>query len=59
MTTDHDTSQNLTGVWNGRYVYPREMAPVSFVATLLETASRLTGATHEPAGSASSGPASS
>jgi len=45
-------SQNLTGVWSGRYFYPRELAPVSFVATLIETATSLTGATHEPAGPA-------
>lgn len=42
-----EASQNLTGVWNGRYFYPREYEPVSFVATLIETASRLTGTTHE------------
>jgi hypothetical protein len=42
-------SQNLTGVWSGRYFYPRELAPVSFVATLIETAASLTGMTHEPA----------
>lgn len=45
-------SRNLTGVWSGRYFYPRELAPVSFVATLIETATSLTGATHEPAGPA-------
>lgn len=44
-----ETSQNLTGVWNGRYFYPRELAPVSFVATLIETATSLTWMTHEPA----------
>ncbi|ESX11224.1 hypothetical protein NLY43_01865 [Mesorhizobium sp. C416B] len=42
-------SQNLTGVWSGRYFYPRELPPVSFVATLIETATGLTGMTHEPA----------
>ena len=47
-----EASQNLTGVWSGRYFYPRELAPVSFVATLIETATRLTGTTHEPAGPA-------
>ncbi|MBA1140425.1 hypothetical protein [Mesorhizobium neociceri] len=45
-------SRNLTGVWSGRYFYPRELEPVSFVATLIETATSLTGATHEPAGPA-------
>jgi hypothetical protein len=44
-----EASQNLTGVWNGRYFYPRKLAPVSFVATLIETATRLIGTTHEPA----------
>ena len=47
-----EASRNLTGVWSGRYFYPREKAPVSFVATLIETATRLTGTTHEPAGPA-------
>lgn len=47
-----EANQNLTGVWNGRYFYPRELAPISFVATLIETAKRLTGTTHEPAGPA-------
>jgi len=47
-----EASQNLTGVWSGRYFYPRELAPVSFVATLIETATRLAGTTHEPAGPA-------
>lgn len=42
-------SLNLTGVWSGRYFYPRELPPVSFVATLIETAASLTGMTHEPA----------
>ncbi|MDX8451802.1 hypothetical protein RFM98_03435 [Mesorhizobium sp. VK9D] len=54
MTVRDATAQNLTGVWNGRYFYPRELAPVSFVATLFETASGLTGTTHEQAGPASS-----
>ena len=47
-----EASQNLTGVWSGRYFYPRELPPVSFVATLIETATSLTGTTHEPAGPA-------
>ncbi|WP_217574702.1 hypothetical protein [Mesorhizobium sp. GbtcB19] len=54
MTAREETAQNLTGVWNGRYFYPRELAPVSFVATLFETASALTGTTHEPASPATS-----
>ncbi|UCI05559.1 hypothetical protein [Mesorhizobium sp. B1-1-8] len=52
MTVQEETTQNLTGVWNGRYFYPRELPPVSFVATLIETASLLTGTTHESAGPA-------
>jgi hypothetical protein len=47
--SDEDNAASLTGVWNGRFFYPRIAPPVSFVATLIETASRLTGATHEPA----------
>ena len=42
---------NLTGVWQGRYTYPRYRPPVSFSATLIETATRLSGSTHEPGGS--------
>lgn len=49
MAVREDMTQNLTGVWDGRYFYPRQLAPVSFVATLFETASALTGTTHEPA----------
>jgi len=39
---------NLTGVWRGLYSYPRAFEPVSFVATLIETQSRVSGSTHEP-----------
>jgi len=39
---------NLTGVWQGLYSYPRAFEPVSFVATLIETQSRVSGSTHEP-----------
>jgi hypothetical protein len=46
-----DDDKGLTGIWNGRYFYPAMLPPVSFVATLIETKSRLTGSTHE-AGSA-------
>ena len=38
---------NLTGIWQGLYSYPRALEPVSFVATLIETASWLSGSTHE------------
>jgi hypothetical protein len=39
---------NLTGIWHGIYSYPVPRAPVSFVATLIETASAVSGTTHEP-----------
>ncbi len=38
---------DLTGVWNGLYSYP-DGRSVTFVATLIESGSTLTGATHEP-----------
>ena len=41
-------STNLTGVWQGLYSYPRASEPVSFVATLIETQSWVSGSTHEP-----------
>ena len=34
---------NLTGVWNGLYSYPQLGKSVSFVATLIETVSWVTG----------------
>jgi hypothetical protein len=40
--------QSLTGVWHGVYSYPIARAPVSFVATLIETGSAVRGTTHEP-----------
>jgi hypothetical protein len=42
------STQSLTGIWHGIYSYPIGRAPVSFVATLIETASAVSGATHEP-----------
>jgi hypothetical protein len=39
---------SLTGIWHGLYSYPIPRAPVSFVATLIETASTVSGTTHEP-----------
>ena len=42
------SAQSLTGIWHGLYSYPIARAPVSFVATLIETASALSGTTHEP-----------
>jgi hypothetical protein len=38
---------DLTGVWNGLYSYASGRS-VTFVATLLEHGSALTGSTHEP-----------
>lgn len=45
-----ETASGLTGIWQGLYFYPRLLEPVSFVATLIETGSRLSGSTHEPHG---------
>lgn len=42
------SATNLTGIWQGVYFYPRALAPMCFVATLIETASAITGSTHEP-----------
>src|SRR6202030_3339548 len=36
-----------TGIWHGIYSYPIARAPVSFIATLIETASAVSGTTHE------------
>ena len=38
---------SLTGIWHGIYSYPIPRAPVSFVATLIEGASAISGTTHE------------
>jgi len=46
--TEQSSAQSLTGVWHGIYSYPIARAPVSFVATLIESASAVTGTTHEP-----------
>jgi hypothetical protein len=40
-------TQNLTGVWNGLYSYP-DGRSVTFVATLIDSGSTLSGSTHEP-----------
>jgi hypothetical protein len=40
--------QNLTGIWHSMYSYPIARTPVSFVATLIETANAVSGTTHEP-----------
>lgn len=41
-------SSSLTGVWQGLYTYPSRNQRVLFGATLIETASWVTGSTHEP-----------
>jgi hypothetical protein len=45
--THSPSPQNLTGVWHGLYSYPYGRAPVSFVATLIEAGSTVSGTTHE------------
>lgn len=37
MGADGEESDNLTGVWHGRYFYKRGPAPVFFTASLIET----------------------
>ena len=50
MTEHRAGPQNLTGIWHGIYSYPIARPPVSFVATLIETATTVSGTTHEPCG---------
>lgn len=45
--TEGQGPQTLTGIWRGIYSYPIVHAPVSFVATLIETVSAVSGTTHE------------
>ena len=45
--------EDLSGLWDGLYSYPRILAPVSFVADLKETGGWLTGTTRETAASGS------
>jgi hypothetical protein len=40
-------SVGLTGVWLGLYSYPRQLEPVSFTATLIETSGAISDSTHE------------
>ncbi len=40
-------AHNLTGVWNGLYSYP-DGRSVTFMATLIDSGSMLSGSTHEP-----------
>jgi hypothetical protein len=44
--TEH-TGASLTGIWQGTYYYPFGLGEVSFVATLIESGTSLTGTTHE------------
>jgi hypothetical protein len=48
--TEHTqaSATNLTGVWDGIYSYPSRGKSVTFVASLIENGSWLTGSTHEP-----------
>ena len=39
--------ENLTGVWQGLYTYPRLLQRVLFGATLIESGNSVTGSTHE------------
>jgi len=39
--------ENLTGVWEGLFTYPRFLRAGNFSATLIETASHLSGSTSE------------
>ena len=50
-----DDAGNLTGVWHGLYTYPHGQS-VSFVATLIDSAGALSGATHEPGGHGDASP---
>jgi hypothetical protein len=42
-----DNNGNLTGVWDGLYIYSAIPQAVGFCATLIESPGWLTGATHE------------
>jgi len=48
MTEREGGANNLTGVWHGLYTYPQINKSVSFVATLIESGSSVSGSTHEP-----------
>ena len=41
-------TNDLSGDWIGNYSYPGELAPVPFLATLIEGNGHLTGETKEP-----------
>lgn len=42
-----DQPENLTGVWQGLYMYPMAAEPGAFIATIMDIASGLTGSIHE------------
>ena len=46
--TQGPSAQNLTGIWHGLYSYVDGRPSVSFVATLIEAGSTVSGTTHEP-----------
>jgi hypothetical protein len=46
--TQAPSPQNLTGIWHGLYSYLDGRPSVSFVATLIETGTTVSGTTHEP-----------
>jgi hypothetical protein len=41
------SGQDLTGVWDGRYVYPLLLKPVFFTAVILQSGSSISGTIHE------------
>src|SRR5262249_28589383 len=46
--TQAPSPQNLTGIWHGLYSYLDGRPSVSFVATLIEAGTTVSGTTHEP-----------
>ena len=48
MTDSTGNAEKLTGIWHGLYSYGQRPGLVSFVATLIESGSSLSGLTHEP-----------
>src|SRR5512138_1103890 len=48
MTDSSESAEKLTGIWHGLYSYGQRPGSVSFVATLIESGSSLSGSTHEP-----------
>jgi hypothetical protein len=45
--SENGAPQSLTGIWNGLYSYSSGLS-VSFVATLIDSGSVVSGTTHEP-----------